>query len=107
MPKDSRLFINVHLRLKDYLNMGSSIPPSMALISGPNSPGKSRQAQSFSADNILATYPLTHSQEGIWVDYLADKTSTQYNLTLEWSFGNIDDELFKTHKIVAGMLSFN
>lgn len=59
---------------------------SMTLISGKKPDAAplrmSSQPQQIS-DNVVATYPLTHSQEGIWVDYVADIKSTRYNLTLE------------------------
>lgn len=75
----------------------------MALISGPNR--ISRHGQLQSTGDILATYPLTRSQEGIWVDYLADRTSTQYNLTLEWNMVDNAETKFKTGQIIAGRLT--
>lgn len=63
--------------------------------------------RSCSAGDLVAKYPLTHSQEGIWVDYLADKTSTQYNLTLEWNLDDVESQASKTDEIVAGTPSLN
>lgn len=34
---------------------------------------------------LESVFPLTKSQEGMWIDYLADSSSTKYNLTLEWN----------------------
>lgn len=72
----------------------------MALISGPNR--RSNKDHHQSAGDAVATYPLTRSQEGIWVDYLAERTSTQYNLTLEWNLMDNAGNDFKTGDIVAG-----
>lgn len=78
------------------------MPSSMALISGPIR--ISGHGQHQSPGDIVATYPLTRSQEGIWVDYLADRTSTQYNLTLEWNMVDNVETKFKTSELVAGKL---
>lgn len=79
------------------------MPSSMALISGPAKVSGHGQPQS--AGDIVATYPLTRSQEGIWVDYLANRTSTQYNLTLEWNMVDNAETKFKTGELVAGRLT--
>ncbi|KAG8418963.1 putative Hybrid PKS-NRPS biosynthetic cluster [Metarhizium acridum] len=34
---------------------------------------------------LESVFPLTKSQEGMWIAYLADSSSTKYNLTLEWN----------------------
>ncbi|KAF5139466.1 Hybrid PKS-NRPS synthetase TAS1 [Metarhizium anisopliae] len=34
---------------------------------------------------LESVFQLTKSQEGMWIDYLADSSSTKYNLTLEWN----------------------
>lgn len=52
----------------------------------------------------MATYPLTRSQEGIWVDYLTERTSTQYNLTLEWNMVDKIGSQVNIRDIVAGRL---
>lgn len=72
----------------------------MVLISGPSGlPGKGHHQL---AGDAVATYPLTHSQEGIWIDYLADRTSTQYNLTLEWNIVNGTEPQIGLPEIVSG-----
>lgn len=42
---------------------------------------------------LRALYPLTRSQQGIWLDYQMNPDSTRYNLTLEWTFGKDDLDL--------------
>ncbi|KAH8706253.1 hypothetical protein BGZ61DRAFT_493214 [Ilyonectria robusta] len=57
----------------------------MCLLSGPssqyNDPTPTGQRQAVTSRSI---YPLTKSQEGMWVDFQTDPFSTKYNLTLEW-----------------------
>ena len=81
--------------------MAGSSQPSMAIISGPSR--LSQKGQHHLANDTIAVYPLTHSQEGIWIDYLADRTSTQYNLTVEWRLTYADKLPVSVQNIVAGM----
>ncbi|KAB2573376.1 Hybrid PKS-NRPS synthetase TAS1 [Lasiodiplodia theobromae] len=62
----------------------------MSLLSGPTVISGSSNAGSTcqSAIGVRAVYPLTSSQEGIWVEYVIDPLSTKYNLTLEWDLSN-------------------
>ncbi|KAH6654887.1 amino acid adenylation domain protein [Truncatella angustata] len=73
----------------------------MALISGPaRSP---REDHHHLAGDHVAAYPLTHSQEGIWVDYLANRSSTQYNLTLQWNMAHRVEPQVEVDSIVAAI----
>ncbi|KAK7432505.1 hypothetical protein QQZ08_001070 [Neonectria magnoliae] len=59
----------------------------MCLLSGPgpssnkDGPASKRRAQLATPRSV---YPVTKSQEGMWVEFLSDPFSTKYNLTLEW-----------------------
>ncbi|KAK7421371.1 hypothetical protein QQX98_002265 [Neonectria punicea] len=57
----------------------------MCLLSGPSSnkvgPASTRRVQSAAPRSV---YPVTKSQEGMWVEFQTDPFSTKYNLTLEW-----------------------
>ncbi|KAF4631120.1 hypothetical protein G7Y89_g7005 [Cudoniella acicularis] len=65
---------------------------SMTLISGPQAPKSLKLA-------VKSMFPLTHSQQGIWMEYCMSPQSTQYNLTLEWSLPG-DDSSISQSKIV-------
>ncbi|KAL9117893.1 MAG: hypothetical protein Q9187_005564, partial [Circinaria calcarea] len=59
---------------------------SMALLSGQAKAGGSPSRRGFKHHMALsAVYPLTRSQQGIWIEYTTDPMSTKYNLTLEWT----------------------
>lgn len=51
-----------------------------------------------------AVYPLTKSQEGMWVDYQVKPLGTKYNLTLEWDLRARDGPLPAVSDIVDGKL---
>lgn len=60
----------------------------MCLLSGPALDGSSQHRSSDSVDRsrpARCVFPLTRSQEGIWVEYQSNPSSTRYNLTLEWN----------------------
>jgi hypothetical protein len=60
----------------------------MCLLSGPAPDGSSQHRSSDSVDRsrpARCVFPLTRSQEGIWVEYQSNPCSTRYNLTLEWN----------------------
>lgn len=59
---------------------------TMCLISGPTSHNGKVLAlpSSLRAGSPQSMYLLTKSQEGMWIEFLADPSSTKYNLTLEW-----------------------
>lgn len=77
------------------------MPPteqSMTLVSGPSTTirrGPLGTHNSEVAEDAVAVYPLTHSQEGIWIDYLANSESTQYNLYLDLDFTRSDTDTTK------------
>lgn len=55
----------------------------MCLLSGP--PGSSGAPMPRKKTPIpRSVYPVTKSQEGMWVEFQTDPSSTKYNLTLEW-----------------------
>ena len=55
----------------------------MCLLSGP--PSSSGASISSKKTPIpRSVYPVTKSQEGMWVEFQTDPLSTKYNLTLEW-----------------------
>lgn len=58
----------------------------MCLLSGPSSTahGTSSSGVRQRTSTPRSIYPLTKSQEGMWVEFQADRSSTKYNLTLEW-----------------------
>lgn len=67
---------------------------SMTLVSGPNTTFRQQRFDPRNgevATDATAVYPLTHSQEGIWIDYLARPESTQYNLYLDLDFASAGD----------------
>lgn len=58
--------------------------------------------------DIDSIYPLTRSQEGIWIEYSMDSSSTQYNLTLEWTFnGDSSKEVTSVESILKGSLAIS
>lgn len=60
----------------------------MCLLSGPALDGSSQHRSPDSVDRsrpARCVFPLTRSQEGIWVEYQSNPSSTRYNLTLEWN----------------------
>nr|POF14112.1 hybrid pks-nrps synthetase tas1 [Quercus suber] len=62
----------------------------MCLLSGP---AAGDAAFSISPSPPRCVFPLTKSQEGLWVEFQDDPTSTKYNFTLEWNLagqGNTD-----------------
>lgn len=72
----------------------SSFGQGMALLSGPP-PGFMKEGQTLtSAGSVVvhAVYPLTRSQEGIWIEYLMEPSSTTYNLTLQWDMSSGGDD---------------
>jgi hypothetical protein len=75
---------------------------SMILISGPSRLLRDDHHQL--AGDAVTTYPLTHSQEGIWIDYLADRTSTQYNLTLGWNIASRIESQIGLPEIISGRI---
>lgn len=76
----------------------------MTLITGRSRVSQSTEGHPQSAGHTVTNYPLTRSQEGIWVDYLADRASTQYNISLEWNVVDNVGNQVKTGEIVAGKL---
>jgi hypothetical protein len=74
----------------------------MCLLSGPSPRGEStgaaagpKSAEPVALSHSLpgrCVFPLTRSQEGIWVEYQSEPTSTKYNLTLEWNLERRPEE---------------
>lgn len=79
----------------------------MSLLSGPTVISGSSNAGSTcqSAIGVRAVYPLTSSQEGIWVEYVTDPLSTKYNLTLEWDLSNSERSWDSTSTVFSGKLT--
>ncbi|KJZ80421.1 hypothetical protein HIM_00271 [Hirsutella minnesotensis 3608] len=86
----------------------------MCLLSGPT--GQQGNGLSSSPSHRTRTciprsvYPLTKSQEGMWIEFQMDPASTKYNLTLEWDLlgrgseattPTITDVLRVIHKVTA------
>lgn len=88
----------LYIGLKTFDSM-ALFSDTMCLLSGPTSSGTVRastqqnspHAQSESPNRV---YPLTKSQEGMWVEFQTDPSSTKYNLTLEWN-------LFQNRPVLA------
>lgn len=70
----------------------------MCLLSGPSPGGESGTAGPKTTEPVAhsltarCVFPLTRSQEGIWVEYQSEPTSTKYNLTLEWNLERNPEE---------------
>ena len=82
-------------QVSSLIAVGSKISPSpnmsvfkdsMTLLSGPPSTKASNVRRAYETDGAMvkSLYPLTHSQQGIWIEFTMDSLSTKYNLTLEW-----------------------
>lgn len=74
----------------------------MCLLSGPrNDEVPSTDARSR---DIPATcvYPITKSQEGIWIECQSDPATTKYNLTLEWDLLKEDSREYSFSDILQG-----
>ncbi|KAM4066491.1 AMP-binding enzyme [Hirsutella rhossiliensis] len=84
----------------------------MCLLSGP--PSNSKEPVPSSAHREMSiprsVYPLTKSQEGMWIEFQMSPAGTQYNLTLEWDLlsrgsnvapPSITDILQVIHKLTA------
>lgn len=41
---------------------------------------------------VVAIYPMTKAQEGLWLEYSTTPHHTQYNLTLKFTFSRSSDE---------------
>ena len=72
---------------------------TMCLLSGPTSSGTMRASTQQKSPNVQTgtpnrVYPLTKNQEGMWVEFQTDPSSTKYNLTLEW-------DLFQNRRVIA------
>lgn len=70
----------------------------MTLVSGPSTTTRRGPVDTRSSEvsqDATAVYPLTHSQEGIWIDYLANPESTQYNLYLDLDFTKSETDATK------------
>ncbi|KAH9210623.1 hypothetical protein DL95DRAFT_448683 [Leptodontidium sp. 2 PMI_412] len=76
----------------------------MILITGPKILPRGGNQQ---LGDAVATYPLTHSQEGVWVGYLADRSSTQYNHTLGWSLNTSTEPQPGLQEIAAAIHELN
>lgn len=77
----------------------------MCLISGPAQAGQPapHDSQTHMRDAVgQAVYPLTKSQEGMWIDYQVNPLGTKYNLTLEWDLRARDGPLPAVSDIVDG-----
>ncbi|KAF2015411.1 acetyl-CoA synthetase-like protein [Aaosphaeria arxii CBS 175.79] len=65
----------------------------MCLLSGPSS-GVAEKHTAVGPPHTApprSVFPLTRSQEGMWLEFATDPTSTKYNLTLEWDVGQKQD----------------
>lgn len=61
---------------------------AMCLLSGPATDSRSRNESPIpKSATPRCVYPLTKSQEGMWIEFQVDSLSTKYNLTLEWDLG--------------------
>lgn len=58
----------------------------MHFLSGPSSiPSKTLFELATLPHDATAIFPLTRTQEGIWIEYMMRPSSTHYNLTLRFS----------------------
>ena len=74
----------------------------MCLLSGPRS-DEAIDVDARSRD-VPATcvYPITKSQEGIWIECQSDPATTKYNLTLEWDLQKEDSTEYSISHIIKG-----
>ena len=80
---------------------------SMALLSGQAKSDASRSRWGFEHHVALAAvYPLTRSQQGIWIEYTTDPMSTKYNLTLEWTLPANSEDPGSLEKILHGRADY-
>lgn len=76
----------------------------MALLSGPPViSGSSNTGSTYQfSSGVRAMYPLTSSQEGIWIEYVTDPLSTKYNLTLEWDLSSGERTWSSISPVISG-----
>lgn len=109
MPKGRNTIHPLHINWKPSLckrtaNMGL-YNDVMCLISGPAQAGQPapHDSQTHMRGAVgQAVYPLTKSQEGMWIDYQVNPLGTKYNLTLEWDLRARDGLLPAVSDIVDG-----
>jgi hypothetical protein len=72
--------------------------PSLGGHSNPNSPGAGLPAE------VSVIYPMTSSQEGLWLAYLAEPRHTAYNLTMKFSLPAKDPK-FSLESLLNGQFA--
>ncbi|KAJ7242915.1 hypothetical protein C8J57DRAFT_1243659 [Mycena rebaudengoi] len=87
------LTIPTHLDMQ--LISGPALP-SLGGHSNPNSPGAGLPAE------VSVIYPMTSSQEGLWLAYLAEPRHTAYNLTMKFSLPAKDPK-FSLESLLNGI----